>query len=362
MSLPDVVLLDDALPPIVIEDDAGRQLEIITDSTGPKGDDGQSAYELAVAAGFVGTVEQWLDSLDGRDGGEGLSAYGLAVAAGFAGTVEEWLASLRGADGEGADGSDGQSAYDLAVASGFMGTAVQWLASLKGADGEDGISAYEVALEEGFAGTPEEWLESLRGPRGYDGADSTVPGPPGSFDPTELEANIAAVADDLLGVAEVVDGVQGALVTANQNLDGLFLRIGDHDTMLLNQDARLDLLEAGGGGGGGTPQRQAVAITGATGPGSVEMAPAFTILSIAYSGPARLRLFRTAAGRDADAGRPVGVAYPGGRGRFYEYVALGAELDAEGSVAGSTETGDAIYYQVDAGVPVDITITYLRSE
>ena len=42
-------------------------------------------------------------------------------------------------------------------------------------------------------------------------------------------------------------------------------------------------------------------------------------------------------------------------------VAEGVEEDAEGSVAGSTPTGSTVYWQVDGG-PVDITITWIRSE
>ena len=35
---------------------------------GADGADGKSAYEIAVDNGFVGTVEDWLDSLKGEDG------------------------------------------------------------------------------------------------------------------------------------------------------------------------------------------------------------------------------------------------------------------------------------------------------
>ena len=45
-----------------------------TGDTGPKGDkgdDGDSAYEVAVANGFVGTEQEWLDSLVGPEGPEG---------------------------------------------------------------------------------------------------------------------------------------------------------------------------------------------------------------------------------------------------------------------------------------------------
>ena len=43
------------------------------DSTvpGPDGADGKSAYEIAVENGFVGTEQEWLDSLEGEPGSEG---------------------------------------------------------------------------------------------------------------------------------------------------------------------------------------------------------------------------------------------------------------------------------------------------
>lgn len=53
------------------------QLEIVTvasdllERVGPKGEDGKSAYEVAVEEGFVGTVEEWLASLKGEDGEPG---------------------------------------------------------------------------------------------------------------------------------------------------------------------------------------------------------------------------------------------------------------------------------------------------
>lgn len=102
---------------------------------GPAGADGASAYALAVADGFVGTEAEWLASLvgpqgpagadgadgadgaqgpagadgtNGTDGADGASAYEIAVANGFVGTEEEWLASLVGPQGPaGDDGSGG---------------------------------------------------------------------------------------------------------------------------------------------------------------------------------------------------------------------------------------------------------------
>ncbi len=106
-----------------------------------KGKDGKSAYQIAIENGFVGTETEWLESLkgldgkdgvNGKDGADGLpgkdgidgqngadgqdgvngidgkSAYEIAVANGFIGTESEWLESLQGKDGaNGRDGVDG---------------------------------------------------------------------------------------------------------------------------------------------------------------------------------------------------------------------------------------------------------------
>lgn len=58
----------------------------------PAGTPGLSAYELAVAGGFVGSESEYLASLMGKDG---RSAYEVAVQQGFAGTVAQWLESLK---------------------------------------------------------------------------------------------------------------------------------------------------------------------------------------------------------------------------------------------------------------------------
>ena len=69
-------------------------------------------------------------------GTPGLSAYEVAVANGFVGDETAWLASLQGATG--ADGADGLSAYQVAVAAGFVGNEAAWLASLVGSQGPQG--------------------------------------------------------------------------------------------------------------------------------------------------------------------------------------------------------------------------------
>jgi hypothetical protein len=71
-------------------------------SSGGTGQDGKSAYEIAVENGFVGTEQDWLDSLVGAQGPQGDpgdSAYQVAVNNGFVGTEQDWLDSLVGPQG-----------------------------------------------------------------------------------------------------------------------------------------------------------------------------------------------------------------------------------------------------------------------
>lgn len=178
-------------------------------NTGAAGATGGSAYQIAVANGFVGNEAAWLASLVGAPGAAGAAGaagsqwtYGSGVPSGgidgdkylrstgavYAKAAGVWTdtgISLKGDPGtdgtdgtDGADGAQGEpglSAYEVAVTEGFVGTEAEWLASLvgdAGADGEQGepgLSAYEVAVTEGFVGTEEEWLESLTGPPGDDG-------------------------------------------------------------------------------------------------------------------------------------------------------------------------------------------------
>ena len=81
--------------------------EWLTDDEGSKilaqGMAGKSAYELE--KGYRGTLDEWLASLNGSNGDDGKSAYELAVENGYQGTEEEWLASLKGSAGD--QGDDG---------------------------------------------------------------------------------------------------------------------------------------------------------------------------------------------------------------------------------------------------------------
>lgn len=108
-----------------------------------KGKDGKSAFEIAVEHGFVGTEDEWLESLKGADGKDGVNGKdgcdGRNGADGLPGKDGK-----DGADGllgrDGINGTDGKSAYIIAVEHGFTGTENEWLQSLKGADGKDGIT------------------------------------------------------------------------------------------------------------------------------------------------------------------------------------------------------------------------------
>lgn len=52
-----------------------------------------TAYSIAVRNGFVGSEEEWLESLKGD---AGKSAYEIAVEHGFPGTIDEWLSQIGG--------------------------------------------------------------------------------------------------------------------------------------------------------------------------------------------------------------------------------------------------------------------------
>lgn len=171
---------------------------------GPKGDQG--------VAGKDG--RDGINGTNGTNGANGLSAYQVAVNNGFVGTVTEWLASLQGQAG--ADGADGANGWTpiLAVASdgnrrviavtswtggsgtppptGYYGPSgivsnianavdirgiqgVQGLTGPKGdtgsngLDGANGASAYDLAVAAGFVGTIDDWLASLEGAQGPKG-------------------------------------------------------------------------------------------------------------------------------------------------------------------------------------------------
>ena len=97
------------------------------------GENGKSAYEIAVEHGFVGDEQAWLDSLKGEQGAPGQN--GSDGAAGVDGAQ-----GAPGQDGaNGADGTPGKSAYEIAVEYGYEGSEQEWISQFFGKVGEDGI-------------------------------------------------------------------------------------------------------------------------------------------------------------------------------------------------------------------------------
>lgn len=143
---------------------------------GGSGSPGLSAYQVAVANGFVGTQAAWLASLVGPKGNTGnAGAQGPIGATGSQGPIgpqgnagtngAPGAAGAQGPQGEpGIDGNDGAPGDDGA-------TGPQGEPGPPGADGEDGAQG-----PQGIQGVPgNDGAQGIQGPPGNDGA----PGAPG---------------------------------------------------------------------------------------------------------------------------------------------------------------------------------------
>ena len=113
---------------------------------------GKSAYAIAVAHGFRGTEQEWLDSLKGPQGEPGPKGDPFT----YADFTAEQLAALKGPKGD--DGKNGLSAFNIAQLNGFQGTYVEWLKSLKGKDGASATAdnAHQLLLQGNV------WCESAK--------------------------------------------------------------------------------------------------------------------------------------------------------------------------------------------------------
>ena len=133
------------------------------------GNDGDSAYDIAVKAGFNGTVEAWIESLKGVDGKQvELRTANNKLEWKYA-TDTEWqeLVTLT-------DLVVQKEAKEIIIST--SATHIVWhyegengwhdLVELSSLAGNEGKSAYEVAKEVGFTGTAKEWIESLKGADG----------------------------------------------------------------------------------------------------------------------------------------------------------------------------------------------------
>ena len=107
---------------------------------------GKSAYAIAVAHGFRGTEQEWLDSLKGIQGPQGEPGP-KGDPFRYEDFTPEQLAALKGPKGD--KGDDGLSAFNIAQLNGFQGTYVEWLKSLKGKDGRSATAdnAHQVLLQ-----------------------------------------------------------------------------------------------------------------------------------------------------------------------------------------------------------------------
>lgn len=107
---------------------------------------GKSAYAIAVAHGFRGTEQEWLDSLKGLQGPQGEPGL-KGDPFTYADFTAEQLEGLKGPKGD--DGKNGLSAFNIAQLNGFQGTDIEWLQSLKGKDGASATAdnAHQLLLQ-----------------------------------------------------------------------------------------------------------------------------------------------------------------------------------------------------------------------
>lgn len=102
--------------------------------------EGQPAFETDSFRLKIGNGKTRYNDLPYIGEGHGKSAYELWLESGHTGTVEDFLDSLIG--------KDGKSTYELWLSLGNEGTIADFLNSLVGERGEKGSSAYEVWRDE----------------------------------------------------------------------------------------------------------------------------------------------------------------------------------------------------------------------
>ena len=118
----------------------------------------ESAYDIAVRHGFVGTEAEWLESLKGEDGRNGDSVT-IDISDDGYWIINGVKTETKAVGQDGQYAAQGLSAYQIAVLEGFEGTQAEWIASLigekgdkgdkgdAGEDGQDGASADNVVTK-----------------------------------------------------------------------------------------------------------------------------------------------------------------------------------------------------------------------
>lgn len=155
---------------------------------GDTGDDGLSAYQIAVINGYKGSQTEWLASLVGETGLKGDKGD-----AGKDFRIVKTFPSIAEMNGDGfSDGDFTMIASDVNDPDDgklyvWNGTGFAYVADLsgsqgikgekgdtgdtgeKGDPGDQGLSAYQVAVNAGFSGGVDQWLASLVGAKGDTG-------------------------------------------------------------------------------------------------------------------------------------------------------------------------------------------------
>ena len=314
---------------------------INAEGDGVIGADGKSAYELAVENGFVGTVEEWLLSLEGPVGPQG--PQGIQGEPGIDGTN-----GLDGADGaQGPQGEPGPAGADgLPGADGVDG--------LPGADGADGASAYEVAVANGFIGTESEWLTSLIGPEGPQG----IQGIQGETGPAGADGLPGADGADGLPGADGADGASAYEVAVANGFVG-------------TESEWLESLQAPKGSRATATYTTASLAVGAVGKGVIALGSGYRVYRISTDVPARVRLYDTVANRDADETRAIGIYANDYSGLAMEAVtqtgflafSLPLAVDGYNNEAPVTDNiAISVTNLTSSSTVVNVTLTYIETE
>jgi len=258
-------------------------------ASGTAGTDGQSAYDLWLAQGNTGTVQDFLST----------SAYQIWLAQGNTGTAQDFLNTLVGPQGpqgiQGIQGIQGPAGNDGAIGAqgpigltgvtgpqGIQGPAgndgatgpqgPQGPIGLTGPTGPNGRSAYEIALLNGFVGTETQWLLSLVGATGSQGIQGAT-GPSGATGLTGPAGaqglpgtNGTDGADGAVG-AQGPQGIQGPIgLTGTAGPQGIQGPIGPSGTSGPAGPQGIQGNQGPVGTNGATGPQGPIGLTGATGP------------------------------------------------------------------------------------------------
>jgi hypothetical protein len=171
----------------------------------PKAVDGKDADAAEIAKDVLIEVSKFLDEIpipkDGINGADGKSAYELAVANGFVGTEPEWLDSLVGPPG--ADGCDGEGPDPEELAAMVQASVAEAVAAMpKPKDGANGKDADPAEIAKDVLAEVSKFLDEIPVPK--DGRDGE------SVDPAVIIDLVAKAVDQIPRPRDGVDGKDGA--------------------------------------------------------------------------------------------------------------------------------------------------------